>query len=423
MRRLRPPSRRRLPSVMGRLHIQAWIALWVEPIIRRRCRPLEKKWERVNGFESLANGRATAAVAPPAIGRKLCVVRHARLRWRSSISIQTSSMDISKPALQLPVVERFARPTTVSIVLFPGFSMMSLASTTEPLRAANLLSGCDFYHWRIVSTDGADPVSSSGFQIKAGHNDLAPPESDLLLVIASLDFDRLMQPRLLDRLSAAAACAKAIGAVSHGSLVLAGAGLLDGYRCTGHWDRLRELQERHPLLAVTREVYCLDRDRWTCGGGAAAMDMMLALIRAQHGQALAMKVANNFIHGRVRLPGEMQPMEIRWRYGVKDRRLVTAIGCMEQSIKSPLRVSQIATVAGLSVRQLQRLFLTELTQSPDHFYIEMRMRAANDMLEQTDDPVGLVAAQCGFSSPSHFARAFHATFGHRPSDVRRAKAR
>ena len=254
--------------------------------------------------------------------------------------------------------------------------MMALASTIEPLRAANLLSGKALYKGSVVSLDSRDLVSSSGFRLAADHYDLALPPSDLTLVIASLDFDHLLQPRMLGRLARLARSSKAVGGVSHGSIVLAWAGLLDGYRCTGHWDRLRELQEMHPQVQTTREVFCIDRDRWTASGGTAAMDMMLALIRAQHGQTLAMNVANNFIHSRTRLPGETQPMEVRWRYGVKDRRLVSAISFMEQSIESPLPLAQIADLAGLSTRQLQRLFMAELARTPEQFFVDMRLHAA-----------------------------------------------
>ena len=328
-------------------------------------------------------------------------------------------MDSQHTTADAPAVASFSSPTVVSVVPFPSFSMMALASTIEPLRAANLLSGKTLYRWSVVSLDSHDLVSSSGFRLAADHYDLAVPPSDLTLVIASLDFDHLLQPRMLDRLARVAELSKAVGAVSHGSIVLARAGLLDGYRCTGHWDRLRELQERHPLVQTTQEVFCVDRNRWTSSGGTAAMDMMLALIRAQHGQTLAMNVANNFIHSRMRLPGEVQPMEVRWRYGVKDRRLVKAISFMEQSIEAPLPLAQIADLAGLSTRQLQRLFRTELARTPEQFFVEMRLRAASDLLTHTDDSIGDIALQCGFGNQSHFARTFQTNFGQRPSDARR----
>jgi transcriptional regulator GlxA family with amidase domain len=331
-------------------------------------------------------------------------------------------MEADSPAPALDSARSFGRPTTITILLFLGFSMKALAAMIEPLRAANLLSGNVLYEWKIVSPDAADAVSSSGFHIEARYHHLAVPPSDLLLVVASLDFERQLQPRFLARLAAAARSCKSVGAVSNGSMLLAEAGLLDGFRSTVHWERLREMQQRYPATRTSQEVYCIDRDRWTCSGGTAAMDMMLALIRAQHGQALAIQVVNNFLHGRMRWPGDMQPMEVRWRYGIKDRRLARAIGFMEQSIETPLKLVQIADLAGLLTRQLQRLFVAEMHQSPEQFFVALRLQVAHDLLKHNDDAVSAIALQCGFGNSSHFARAFKAAFGRRPSESRRARS-
>ena len=150
-------------------------------------------------------------------------------------------MEVAHHLSASPDVSGFATPAVVSVVLFPSFSLMALASTTEPLRAANLLSGKTLYQWSLVSVGSREVRSSSGFRLTTDHSDLALPPSDLTLVIASLEFDHLLQPSLLRRLPTALRASKAIGAVSHGSIVLARAGLRDGYRCTTHWDRLKEL--------------------------------------------------------------------------------------------------------------------------------------------------------------------------------------
>lgn len=337
--------------------------------------------------------------------------------WPPPGKIQVAMESTDYPT-HTTLASNFGTPARVSVVLFPSFSMMALAATTEPLRAANLLSGKVLYQWQTVSLDSRDLVSSSGFRLLADQYDLVIPESDLVLVIASLDFERLLNPGLLERLSRAMQGSRAIGAVSHGTMVLARAGLLDGYRCTTHWDRLRELQNHFPGVITNREVFCIDRDRWTSSGGTAAMDMMLALIRAQHGQSLAMNVANNFIHRRIRVSGEQQPMEVRWRYGLQDRRMVKAIELMEGSIESPLPLAKIADLVGLSARQLQRLFMSALGRTPEQLFIDIRLQAATDLLTHTDDAIGDIALQCGFGNQSHFARTYLASYGKRPSEVR-----
>jgi transcriptional regulator GlxA family with amidase domain len=329
-------------------------------------------------------------------------------------------MEISKSHHLLAATEAFGKPTTVGIVLFPGFAMMALASISEPLRAANFLAGKTLYRTVLVAVAEDEPVSSGGIRITTDFHDLSLPPVDLLLVVASLDFEHLLTSRLFTKLQQAAELCRAIGAVGLGSLVLARSSLLDGYRCTGHWEILQELQSQHPAVTTVGDIYCIDRDRWTCGGGTAAIDMMLALIRAQHGPTLAMKVADNFLYGRARPASELQPMEVRWRYGVKDRRLAKAISFMVQSIDTPMRLLQLAKLVGLSSRQLQRLFMAEMQQTPEQFYIKLRLRMAMDLLEQTEEAIGSVGLRCGFADPSHFAQAFQSAFGQSPSSVRRA---
>lgn len=314
----------------------------------------------------------------------------------------------------------FDRPTNVSVLVFPGFSMMAFASTTEPLRVANWISGRTLYKFPILSSGVDDPVSSSGIRLRADGHCLAMPPADLLLVIVSLDFSGELQADVLSRLRKAANESKAVGGICDGSLLLARAGLMEGYRCTGHWGRLREMHDVHPASMVTHDVYCIDRDRWSCSGGAPAMHMMLALIRCQHGQALAGKVSDALVCGSFRPPGEMQPLEPHWRYRVKDKRLAKAIGFMAQSVEAPMKLDEIACLVGVSTRQLQRLFIAELGSSPEQFNVDMRLRLARELLEQGGDSIRSIALQSGFSDPSHFARSFQIKFGCRPSEIRRA---
>ena len=89
-----------------------------------------------------------------------------------------------------------------------------------------------------------------------------------------------------------------IGGVSGGPFILARAGLLDGYRCTIHWEHIPAFTEFFPGLNTKRSLYEIDRDRLTCAGGVAALDMMHALISAQHGRGLADEVGDWFLQTR-----------------------------------------------------------------------------------------------------------------------------
>jgi transcriptional regulator GlxA family with amidase domain len=308
----------------------------------------------------------------------------------------------------------------VGFFLVPGFSMMALSAATEPLRAANRVSGRDVYSWHLLSVDGLEVSSSSGFRLVPEFSIGERGELALLIVVSSLDVTEFHDQRVFAWLRRLAQSNCRLGAVSTGTLLLARAGLLNGYRCTIHWELRRDFAEEFPEIEATRDLFCIDRNRVTCGGGTAALDLMLALIAERHGHFIAAEVAEQFLHTRIRPPGESQRMAVQWRYGITDRRMVRVINLMEQNIEHPLHTQTLAQIAGISRRQLERRFLGEFGKTPSRFYVELRLKHAQALLLQSTDSLLAVALKCGFSSASHFGRCFRATYHETPARVRRA---
>lgn len=201
-------------------------------------------------------------------------------------------------------------------------------------------------------------------------------------------------------------------------MIFARAGLLEKRRCTIHWEALKEFAEEFPSLDVSRDLDCIDGDRMTCGGGTAAIDMMLDLIARQHGQQLAAEVADQFLHTRIRTAQESQKMAIQWRYGIEDRRLVNAVTLMEQNIESPIPLATIASVVGVSARQFERMWLKTFATRPSQFYLELRLKAAQKMLRESTYSLLDIALQCGFASPSHLGRCYKQFFKRTPGQER-----
>jgi transcriptional regulator GlxA family with amidase domain len=83
-----------------------------------------------------------------------------------------------------------------------------------------------------------------------------------------------------------------------------------------------------------------------------------------------------------------------------------------------LRVPELAARAGLSPRQLERRFQVELGRTPKRFVMEVRVGAAETLLATTDRPIGAIALEVGFQTPSHFAETFKALRGYPPNLAR-----
>jgi transcriptional regulator GlxA family with amidase domain len=209
-----------------------------------------------------------------------------------------------------------------------------------------------------------------------------------------------------------------LGALDTGAFALAAAGLLNGYRVTLHWEAIALFREHYPDIAVSEQLYVVDRNRITCAGGIAALDMMLHLIGLKHGGDLAQIVANGFVHGPVRRDGEQQRVSADDGFGHVDPRLATIVRAMEDNLETPLSAEQLAHHAHISVRQLERLIRARFGDTPMRYYLKLRLHAARNHLFYGDMPIQEIAAACGFSAPSVLSRAFRAHFGLSPRAFR-----
>ncbi len=192
--------------------------------------------------------------------------------------------------------------------------------------------------------------------------------------------------------------------------MIAEAGLLDGRRCTIHWENRDSFEEDFPEIDLTQNVYVIDRDRYTAAGGAASTDLMLKLIARRHGAELANLVADQMIHTSIRSDKDEQRLSIPTRIGVRHPKLATVIHRMEEHIEEPVSPTILARDVGMSTRQLERLFRRYLNRSPKRYYMELRLAKARNLLMQTDMSVINVALACGFASPSHFSKCYRALY-------------
>jgi transcriptional regulator GlxA family with amidase domain len=209
-----------------------------------------------------------------------------------------------------------------------------------------------------------------------------------------------------------------IGGISGGPYVLAKAGLLDQRRATLHWEHLPAFREAFPDVAVVPSLFEIDGNRITCSGGISALDMMVALIERDHGRQLAASVGDWFLHTHIREGFGPQRMDLRYRLGVADEKLLIVLRAMEQSIEMPQPRAALARQAGISLRQLERLFHRHIGHGVHFHYRWLRLERARQLLRETTLPVLDVALATGFASASQFARAYSRAFGEPPSRTR-----
>jgi len=309
-------------------------------------------------------------------------------------------------------------PERVGFFLVPQFAMLSFASALEPLRSANRLSGRALYSWHILSKDGGPVLASNGIPVVSEASIDQAPALDALVVCAGIDAHLYEDRAVFAWLRRMARRPIEIGAISLGPYVLAKAGLLDGYRCTLHWENLSGFMEAFPELDVTSELFEIDRDRFTCSGGIAGLDLMLQLIQREHGADLATAVSEQFIHERIRDRHDRQRMALPARLGVRHPKLLSVVKRMEETLEEPVSCADLARDVKLSGRQLERLFRKYLGRTPTRYYLDLRLKHARLLLLQTDMSVLDVALAAGFVSASHFSKCYREQFDKTPREER-----
>lgn len=312
-----------------------------------------------------------------------------------------------------------AAPMRLGFLLVPTFAMLPYAATVEPLRAANLLARRDLFVWRHLTLDGLPIRSSNGLKVEPDMAVGAGLDFDVVFVFAGTGVEHVVDRRILDWLRRLSKRKVKLAGISGGTYLLACAGVLDGYRCTIHWDHAAGLAEIFPDLDQRGTMFEVDRDRLTCSGGVAPLDLVHFLLRQWADPALAQQVSEWFLH-RDALPlGTLQREHSSLMTRATDRRLRTAIGMMHQSLEEPISREMLARQAGISARQLDRLSLRDFGVSLTQLHHLLRLRRADNLLQQTRLTVMEVAVASGFGNASHFSRAFRREFGISPSQRRR----
>ena len=222
---------------------------------------------------------------------------------------------------------------------------------------------------------------------------------------------------LTDALAHAHARGARVVSLCTGAFVLAAAGLLDGRRATTHWLYAERLRERCPTALLAPEVlYVGDGSVFTSAGTAAGIDLCLHLVALDHGAEAAAAVARRIVVPLHRAGGQAQYADLpitRDPQGLSD-----LLDWAAASLGTGLTVDGLATRGAMSTRTLTRRFRAAVGMPPGEWLHRERLRLARRLLEQTDDPIGVVARRAGYESAATMRAQFSARLDTSPRAYR-----
>jgi len=306
------------------------------------------------------------------------------------------------------------------LVLVPNFSLIALAAVVDPLRLANGVLGHQAYEYVTLGAELDAVASSDGIRVLPDLAFANSGEFDAVFVIGPNPIPKRGFGDISNWLRRQAARGTALGGVDTGSYFLARAGLLDGYRCTIHWEDRDVLAERFPQLIISNHLVEIDRDRYTCSGGISPLDLMTWLLSRPPGNRDLAAQVSDLLVALQRSPDERQTVPLRHRFSHVPAALVDALEMMENNVEEPLKPDEIAGYLSVSRRTLERLFLRQLGVSPAQKYLEIRLQRARLALLRGSRGLDEVAQSVGFGSLSHFIACYRRAFGKTPAVDRAA---
>lgn len=311
------------------------------------------------------------------------------------------------------------RPRRFGFLLLDNYPLLPVSGMIDVLRDTAYVTGKDEYEWCTISSENREVCAMNRFRTITDHTIDDAPELDTLVVCAGLHGHLLDNARMLAWLKQNFARNVMIGAIATGSWVLAKAGLLNGRRCTLHWEDLYAFSETYPLIDVTRDLYVFDGPVFTCSGGTGAIDMFLQIVARDLGPDVSSAVARQIMHQSIRAGSESQPGADSPYRNIRHQSVRRVLKLMQDNVEQPLGVALIARQAGISQKNLQRQFESYFGTTPQLFYRKLRLDHARTLVQLTRLGLWEIALITGFSTTSYFSKCYRHAFGVSPSIERR----
>ncbi|MFJ3483352.1 GlxA family transcriptional regulator [Pseudomonas sp. NPDC090202] len=312
---------------------------------------------------------------------------------------------------------------TVVMVLFDDMLMLDVTGPMDVFSISNRLLPTD-RHYRLLTLAAGHGTglirSSCGLKVQAdGRLSECPADVDLLLVPGGPGAYDGSHPALTAWLPDAARAARRFGAICTGVFLLGEAGLLDGYRCTTHWNYVERLAQRHPQTRVeTEQIYVIDRNLITSGGITAGIDMALAVVAEDHGKELALEVAKVLLVVMKRQGGQTPYGPLLAAVPRDDTAIAKVQAYVVDHIDKAYTVQQLSELAAMSPRNFARAFQREVGLTPMQYVQNARIDNARKLLEGSELPLKVVACRCGFGSARHMRKVFYERIGLTPNEYR-----
>jgi transcriptional regulator GlxA family with amidase domain len=307
----------------------------------------------------------------------------------------------------------------IGVLIFPDFQLMDAAGPISVFEIARAYARRELPIRTISAKPGA-VRSSSGVEMLA-HKFGSPGAITTLIVAGGRGVEAASRDKCTMRfVQAVAKRGVRVASVCSGTFVLAEAGLLDGKRATTHWQRTRQFLATYPQVKLEPDqIFVRDGNIWSSAGITAGIDLALAMVAEDFGNAVVERTARQLVLYHRRSGGQSQfssLLELKAPTG----RFGPLLTWARENLDSRLTVEDLAERAGMSARHFTRAFIAETGATPSKAIERLRIEVARSRVQSSSEAIERVAETTGFRDPERMRRAFIRAFGQPPQSLRRA---
>ncbi|MFI9505483.1 helix-turn-helix domain-containing protein [Nocardia sp. NPDC052566] len=310
----------------------------------------------------------------------------------------------------------------VAVVLTERVAMFEFGVLCEVFGLDRSASGLPKFDFRVCGLEPGVPLraSSPGITLTPEFGLDGLEGVDLVCVPAFSGGGKMVvDQRIVDAVRAAADAGAIILTVCSGAFLVGKAGLLDGRKCTTHWQYVEELAEMYPEATIDPDVLFVDEGNLiTSAGTAAGIDACLHLVRRELGSTVANAIARRMVVPPQRDGGQRQFIERPVAACTSDS-LVSTLAWMTENLELPHTIEDLAARSTMSTRTFARRFAAETGTTPVKWLTNQRVLLAKHLLEATDLGLEQIANRSGFGSGALLRHHFQRLVGIAPTEYRR----
>jgi transcriptional regulator GlxA family with amidase domain len=307
----------------------------------------------------------------------------------------------------------------IGVLIFPDFQLLDAAGPISVFDIAGRFAKAQL-PIRVMAAHPGAVCSTSGVEMLA--RKFGSVSGITTLIIAGGDGVEAAARNIctLNFVRAVAKRGARVASVCSGTFILAEAGLLDGRRATTHWHRTRQFLNTYPQVRLEPDqIYVRDGNIWSSAGITAGIDLALAMVAEDYGDAIVEKTARQLVLYHRRSGGQSQfssLLELKAPTG----RFGPLLTWARENLDARLTVEDLAEHAGMSSRHFTRAFIAETGSTPSKAIERLRIEEARARVQSSSEAIERVAETTGFGDPERMRRAFIRAFGQPPQSLRRA---